>query len=234
MTDDLVTVRGLVDSDFDMPARSFDGKFAGYEQRTIKYGSGGEGTIVDLNFADVDNVICALGSVYNLPTITLGVGQSNKHKSRWGYFGDSLAALLGDDEDLKDCDGRVFSMVFCDGQDGRPAPKPIWNRDADTEKHPDKMVPTAVWIVTAVDGAGAPSAATAPDDGQTNAEYAEELLVGKTRGDFNKAGLADPRLRKDTGLQRSIVDKSFITSLVQLGKVTEDGDGVFQRVASES
>ncbi|KKK59706.1 hypothetical protein LCGC14_3031730, partial [marine sediment metagenome] len=40
----------------------------------------------------------------------------------------------------------------------------------------------------------------------------------------------DPLVRKDTGLQRAITDKSFINDLIQLGKVKEDENGVFQAV----
>ena len=60
-------------------------------------------------------------------------------------------------------------------------------------------------------------------------EWAEANLIGKTKAAFNKWAFADPRIRKDAALQRSISDKSFITSLIQLGKVVEDGDGIFQK-----
>ena len=117
MTQDLISVRGLVDSDFDLPVRSFDGTFANYSSEAA--GNFG-GSIIRLNFGDVDNVIAV--SPYNFPTVSLGLWLSNKKKSGWGYFGDSLAELLPPDEDIKDCIGRKMSLVFCDGQDGRPAP----------------------------------------------------------------------------------------------------------------
>ena len=256
-TDDLVSVRGLVDSDFDLPVRSFDGIFAGYEQEPAR---GYEGTRINLNFNEIENLVTV--APYNLPTVTLNIGQSNKNKSRWGYFGNSLAELLAPDEDIKDCKGRRFSMAFCDGLDGRPEPKPIWQRDAQNawraaqdieaklggqptvpltegEKeslrkqlqdlgpvYPDGQVPTPVWVVTAVDGALVPAAGE--DTSISAAEWAEQNLAGKTRGDFNKWAFADPRVRKDLALQRSITDKSFINSLLQLGRVVEDENGVFQ------
>ena len=224
------SVRGLVDSDFDQPFKQFDGVFSKLEDEPAR---GYEGTRNILNFADVENVICGPGQAYHMPTIALNIGDSTKHKSRWGYFGDSLAALLADNEDIEDAIGKTFSMVFCDGADGRPEPKTIWQREPSPElleKYPDKMIPTAVWIVVALDGASAGATAVA-DDGLDTAEYATKLLIGRNRGDFNKAAFADPRIRKDPALQRSITDKSFIASLVELGVVEEDSDGVFQAVA---
>ena len=130
MSDDLVSVRGLVDSDFDLPVREFDGVFAGYETEPA---SGYEGTRVKLLYGDIDNVVAV--SPYNLPTVTLNMGLSNKRKSRFGYYGDSLGQLEPTDEDINMQDGKIWAgqrhhVVFCDGLDGRPEPKPIWSRDA--------------------------------------------------------------------------------------------------------
>ena len=224
------SVRGLVDSDFDQPFKQFDGVFSKLEEEPAR---GYDGTRNILNFADVENVICGPGQAYHMLTIALNIGDSNKHKSRWGYFADSVLEFLGETEDIQDAIGKTFSMVFCDGADGRPEPKAIWQREPSTEllkEYPDKMIPTAVWIVAALDGASTGVAAV-DDDGLDTAEYATKLLIGKNRGDFNKAATTDSRIRKDAGLTRAILDKSFITSLVELGVVEEDSDGVFQAVA---
>ena len=221
MTQDLISVRNLVDSDFDLPVKSFDGTYGGHESKAA--GNFG-GSITTLNYSDVDNIVSVMP--YNFPTVAISIWDSNKKKSQWGYFGTSLVDYLGPDEDLKDCVGRRMSLVFCDGQGGRPEMKPIYRRDADVEKFPDKMVPQAVWVVTAVEGSSAGPTGEAAS-GVSAAEWAEQNLIGKTRADFNKWAFADPQVRKDTQLQRSITDKSFINSLLQLGRVTEDGDGVF-------
>jgi len=218
---DLVSVRGLVDSDFDMPLRRFTGTFDSYATAPAQ---GYAGTRVDLNYKDIDNVVSV--SPYNFPTAVINLGLSNKNKSKWGYLANSLAKLLPASEDIKDCVGRVMTLVYCDGQDGRPAPELIWSRDADPTEFPDKMVPTPVWKVVEVEGV------TAGGDGATGgsaAEWAEENLIGKTRAQFNKWAFADAKVRKDTALQRSISDKSFITALEQMEKVVEDADGTFQR-----
>ena len=220
MTDtDLVSVRGLVDSDFESPLRKFDGVFEDFKKLPA---SGYEGWRVDLNFKEVDNVVAI--SPYNFPIVVLNFPLSNKNKTRWGYFSNSITALTPPNEDLKDWKGRRMTLVYCDGQDGRPAPKPIWNRDANPEEFPGKIVPTPVWIVTEVEGGVVTSGG-----GVSAAEWAEENLVGKTRAEFNKWAFADPKVRKDTAFQRNISDRSFINSLLQLSRIVEDENGVFQK-----
>ncbi|KKL86855.1 hypothetical protein LCGC14_1940520, partial [marine sediment metagenome] len=187
MTEDLVSVRGLIDSEFDEIVRSFDGIFDGYE--TAK-ASGYEGTRIDLKFKDIDNVIAV--SPYNFPTKVINMGLSNKNGSKWGIFSNSLTAFIPDDEDIKDCADRVMDLEFCDGEGGRLPPKPIWNRDAQTEwkravaldsaiaaeKDADVLsnlqqeranmeevysngeVPTPVWVVLSVEGVTAGSMGT--------------------------------------------------------------------------
>ena len=223
MVEDLVSVRGLKDSDFDNPLRKFKGNFAGYETAPA---TGYEGTRVQLNFNEIE--VLETTEPYNFPITTVNVGQSNKHKSRWGYLADSLAALLADDEDIKDAIGRQMTLVFCDNQDGRPAGKPIWNKEADPAEFPDKMVPTAVWIVTEMEGANAGGSDASSSGAQSAADWAEENIIGKTRADFNKWFFADAKCRKDTALQRTVTDKSFLNGLTQLGRIVENADGIFE------
>ena len=218
---DLVSLRNLVDGGFAELLREFTGTFAEYDTMPAQ---GYSGTRVELRFKDIDNVVAAPGEVYAMPTYTINNGLSNSKKSKWGYLAESIGALIAPEEDIKDCIGKVMKMIYCDGEDGRPDPKPIWNKEADIAKFPDKIVPTALWICTEIDGTSAPG----KDTGIPPAEWAEQNLIGKSRAEFNKWAFADPMVRKDTGLQRSITDKSFINSLLQLGRVTEDGDGIFQ------
>ena len=249
---DLVSVRGLVDSPFDVPYVEFDGVFAGYETEPAK---GYDGTRINLNYGELDNVVCVPGQVYNLPTAVINLPLSNAKKSKFGYYGSSLADLEPPDEDLKDWKGQRHHVVLADGQDGRPEPKSIWSKDAETNYkrsivllaqikeaggdsdaiealkaeleglgviYPKGDVPTPVWVVTSVDGASSPS-------GESIADYAEEHVIGLTRAEFNKWAYSDSKIRKDIAFQRSVTDKSFITSLIQLGRVEENEDGVFQK-----
>ncbi len=62
MNEDLISIHGLVDSDFDDPVRSFEGTFAGFETSPAQ---GYDGTRVELQFKDLDNVIAV--TPYDLP-----------------------------------------------------------------------------------------------------------------------------------------------------------------------
>lgn len=253
MPEDLVSIRNFIDQSFDNPLREFDGTFAGYDKVPAQ---GYEGWRIDLKYKDVDNIVAAPGQVYNLPTVTINLPLSNAPKSRFGYYGSSLAALIKSDQDIKDCDGQRHHVVWTDGVGGRPAPKPIYSKDAKAnwqyavsleaklkisrdeeeiaklkatiaalgEVYEGGMVPTAVWVVTEVDG----SVGEVSSGEASAAEWAKQNLVGKTRIQFNKWAFADGRVRKDKELQRSITDKSFINSLMQLGRIIEDEEGVFQ------
>lgn len=205
MTEDLVSVRGLVDSEFGgTPLRKFTGVLDSYypEDRTF-------GTQVILNFKDVE----VLESVepYNFPTATISIKLSNKKNSGWGVFSESVAALLPEDQDIKDCIGKRIGMEMEVGH------------EYGTDRQTGEPMLGNPWKVFELEGVVAGAKVT------TATDRAKELLAGKTRAEFNKAAYADPIIRKDTALQRAITDKSFINSLIQLGEFTEDENGVISK-----
>lgn len=209
MGENIVTVRGLVDSEFGTPLREFKGNLKEYYPEERQYGDKGSTTVVILNFTDVE-VIRSV-EPYNFPIATISIKLSNKKRSGWGIFADSLAELLPPDADIKDCIGKMLTLKMEEGH--------VYGQDRTTG---DDMVGNP-WHVIEVEGG---SAVGAP---LPNAkDRAKELLIGKTKADFNKAAYADPIIRKDTALQRAITDKSFINSLIQLGEVEEDENGVFK------
>jgi len=221
MTDDLVSIRGLIEGG-GTPLRRFKGIFAEYGTEAA---TGYEGTRVNLNFGPGIEVLQST-EPYNLPTASINLGLSNKKKSKWGYYSDSLATFLPPTEDIKDALTKEHELVYTDGLDGRPSPETtkIWQRDADREQYPDGMVPTPTWIVVGYAGAqkqegGAVESAT---------DKLLKELVGKTRADFNKAALGLDFVKANPDLQRAIIDKSFITGMVATGKAHEDANGVFQ------
>jgi len=171
--------------------------------------------MVVLHFTDIE--VTRSAEPYNFPTATLSIKLSNKKRSGWGIFGDSLAELLPEDQDVKDCVGK---MMHLDMEEGH-----VYGQDRNTG---EDLVGNP-WKVVELEGVVAGKAGVAIP---TAKDRAKELLVGKTRAEFNKAAYADPIIRKDTSLQRAITDKSFITSLVQLGEVEEDENGVFRATGS--
>jgi hypothetical protein len=210
-----------VDSEFGTPLRKFYGILDSYVPEPA---SGYEGTRINLNFKDVD--VLQSTEPYNFPTAIINIGQSNRKKSRWGYFGTSLGNLIPENEDIEDIIGKKIGMVFCDGLEDRPAAKPIWSRDADRAKYPDGELPTPVWVVFEVEGQVAGSGVS------TATEQAKRLLDGKTVSEFNKAAYADPVIKRDTELQRSITDKSFIKAMTASGEFKKDENDVYHRLTS--
>jgi len=205
MADEVVSVHGLVDSEFGTPLREFTGTLDSYYPEERQFG-----TVVVLNFKDVEVIRAA--EPYNFPIATLAIKLSNKKRSGWGIYADSLAAVLPADQDIKDCVGKRLKLEMEEGH--------VYGQDRVTG---DDLVGNP-WKVKELEGGAVAVGAAIP----TAKDRAKELLIGKTRAEFNKAAYADPLIRKDTALQRAITDKSFVNSLVQLGEVVEDENGVFQ------
>ena len=197
-----ISVRGLRDSDFGgTPLREFDGRLADFYPEERRFG-----TFVVLNFTDVDVVESV--EPYNFPIAQIAIKLSGKKNSSWGVFSQSLAPLLRDDEDIKDCKGRRMGMKMKMGYS--------YGKDRET----NESLLGNPWTVVRLEGAVAGKTVSATD-------RAKDLLIGKTKAEFNKAAYADPIIRKDVALQRAITDKTFINTLLQLGQVAEDENGVF-------
>lgn len=235
MDDAPVSIRGLIEGG-GTPLRRFKGKLADYNTEPA---TGYDGTRVNLMFGP-DIEVLQSTEPYNLPTAVINLGLSNKKRSKWGYFSDSLAKFLPAEEDLKDCVGKVVGLVFTDGLDDRPSPEDtkIWNRDEGIKArsaqglageelealgvvYPDGMVPTPVFIVYELEGAAVAEGGAV----ESSADKLLKVLIGNTRAEFNKEAL---KLKPTPELQRAIIDKSFITGMVAAGKAHEDANGVFQ------
>ena len=221
----LVTVRNLKDLEFGgTPLRKFYGILESIYPEERTFGPGSSPQIHNvLNFKEVE--VIETVEPYNFPIAVISIKASDKKSSGWGLFGESLLKFLSEDEDIKDCVGRKFGLEMEVGH--------VYGKDRQTGED----MTGNPWLVFELEGASAE--APAAKDGKvkvkvTAGERAEELLDNKTRAEFNKSFYADPLCRKDTALQRSVTDKSFINSLVQLGKFTEDEDGVFHKVNKEN
>jgi hypothetical protein len=121
--------------------------------------------------------------------------------------------------------GKRWHLVYTDGQDGRPMPDTTktYSRDADLEKYPDKLVPTQLWVVKSIEGMG--GTATSAKSAQ---QVALELIVGKTRAEFNAEAFKNTAIKSDVTFQRSITDKSFIEAMLGAAVIVEDENKVFQ------
>jgi hypothetical protein len=231
MSDELDSIRGLVEGGTNTPLRRFIGLFKGNqpEQKT-----GNTGTYVqnNLQFADIE----VLESVepYNFPTATIGISGSNRKSSKWGVFADSLVTLLDagipegtPDEQrkgLKDCFDHKIGMVFADGQEGRPEPPKMYNGAKKAE------VPTPVWMAYSFDGQTLGTGGV-----KSVEEILYEKLDGHTITEFNGEALAEELVRNSPEFLQKVSKPvgdagNFATEAVAAGKFSLDAGGVYRRI----
>lgn len=242
------SIRGLVDTDVG-PLRKFTGVFDSMPDEKKTYGEGDKkrvSTQISLNFKDIE-VIEAI-EPYHFPIFTVLLSESNRKKSKYGVFGQSLAVVLDMQYtpeqldpsspeyikpsarmDLKDCIGKRMGLVLADGEEGRPTPPDLFDGRANEGKGGD--VPTPCWTVYMVEGIG-----VLGEQGNTPNDKAMELLDGKTLAAFNKLALADPTIRADGDLLAAIslpasAPNSFGNTMITSGQFTKDKTGVFHKVA---
>ncbi|KKM75274.1 hypothetical protein LCGC14_1391820 [marine sediment metagenome] len=243
----MVTTRNLIDSDVG-PLRRVTGILDSIPTDRQTYGQGEtakESTRISINLKELE-VLEAI-EPYHFPIYTASMTLSNRKKSRWGVFGQSLNDILdsqysaeqldptnpaylkpSDRMDIKDCIGKRVGIVMADGEGGRPARVMLFDGRAEGGKGAD--VPTATWMVYSVEGVG-----VAGGQGQSAADLAASLLDGKTLADFNAAALANPVIRADTALLQSIskpptAPDSFANSMLTAGKFTKDAQEVYHKV----
>ena len=199
---EIITVRNLVESEFGTPLRKFYGVLDSYYPDEGKFG-----TRVVLNFKELK--VIETVEPYNFPTAVISIKLSNRKRSAWGIFGESLVKLLSENQDIKDCQGMRIGMVMTP------------NHDYGENRQTGEKIIGSAWEVFEVAGKVAGAAETSALD------EAKKLLDGKTRAEFNRTAYANPIIRQDVNFQRAVTDKSFINSMVQLGEFTEDENGIF-------
>jgi len=211
------------------PLRDFWGRF---DDAIEEPATGYDGTRVNLSFSELDVKATAPGEVWNMPTYVISMGLSNRPRSRWGYFSKSISPLMPDDEDIASGGpanngqkGKMMHLQLTDGQDGRPAGKPIYNKKmVGSEKYPDGSVPTSVWVVVEIEGGK--GVAAAPIANLRN--HALELCVGKTKATYATALMSDAAVKGDSSFFKTIIDKSFMTTALQLKELVEV-NGAYQK-----
>lgn len=245
------SARGLIESDLG-PLRRFIGTLDSYPSETQTWGEGTPDERTSkrrsYNFKDIE-VIEAV-EPYPFPIYTIGLTESNRKKSRYGVFSDSLVEILDsvltpsqldpnspefvqtkDRMDWPDCLGKRLGIVLADGQDGRPPMHNLFDGRATDDKHPKGQdVPTAAWEVYMVEGVG-----TKGGSGKSPIDTTMELLDGKTLAEFNQLAYASDAVRGDVALLQAIgmpatAPNSFANKMVTEGKFTKDEAGVYHKV----
>ena len=205
--EDLISIRGLTDGFEDTPLREFLGTLDGYPslQRNNR-------TIVSMNFTDVE--IIESTSPYPFPVASIEFALSNRKKSAWGIWSESVNELIPEDADMPYLVGKRLHLKRTPGH-------MLWSqRDG-------KEVERNCWELQAILGEGEGVAT-----GLNAAEIALEMLKGKTEQEFNQAIFQSQEFRASTDsatVQQNIISKTFIPAVLASGVVVKDADGRFQR-----
>jgi len=237
-----ITTRNLIDADIG-PLRRFTGLLDSFTTEPQTFGEGvsaRQSTRITLNFSDLE--VLETIEPYHFPIFTVSMTMSNRKKSRWGVYGESLNSILDSQYteeqlnptspeyikpqermDISDCLKKRMGLVMADGEAGRPESPMLFDGRTNADR------PTPTWMVYEVEGVGVAGGGVSARD------IAESLLNGRTLADFNKAALANPIIRNDTALLQAIsmpatAAGSFANVLVKAGRFTKDAQGVYQKV----
>jgi hypothetical protein len=215
-----ISARNLQDTGVG-PLRKYYGDVASIsDPPEERQGTSGTYSVVVFRLSNVE--VIQSTEPYAYPVAEFSISLSNRKKSRWGFFADSLVKFLKPEEDVKDIVGRRVGLVYTDGVDGRPAPKKTWDRRADEGKGAE--VPSPAWEIFEV--VGVQTAGSASD----GLAEVKKLLDGKSLAEFNKAVFAIPAVKADANLQRSITDRSLVNTLVQMGEFNKDANDIYHKV----
>ena len=210
---DQISIRGL--KDFGTPLREFTGVLDTYntelDTKWADPAKGKEGTTrVILSFKDLK--VLKSTEPYNFPVAQITINYSERKSSTWGVFSESLAKCIADTEDLKDQKGREFHLELTPGHK--------FGKDRQTGAD----IVRDCWEVKAVKGAGVAA-------GQKSATAtALELLDNKTEAEFNQVVFQNAVVKQDSGLFGAILNRTFLPTMLESGKVTRDGDNRYHVV----
>ncbi len=201
--------RGLEDGFPSIPVTHFKGKLEKFSTEIATEGKAAGKEYIYLSFSDLK--VIETKEPWNFPILQLPrIPNSNRKKSTWGILAQSGLKFLKDDEDFPNLVGRMLEMKVTPGH-------MMWDSDKGEE------TPRDCWEIVGVEGTAVASSALSP------LEEAVKLLDGKTEADFNQAAFQSDVVKKG-GLIPAILDRSengFIGSLIAIGRVAKDDNGVF-------
>lgn len=199
------TLRNLSEGFESTPLRHFVGRLAGYDRVEKKP--------TKLNFVDVT----VIESVEPWPQATaeLEIWESNRTKSGWGVFANSVLPYLQPHEDFPALIGRMLEMKYTPGHK-LPVKDKATGKFNDEEKN--------AWEVMSVDGKA--NSAT-PD---TTEDEALNLLDGKTIEVFTPLAINTPVLRSNQNLLPKLTSRTFASEMVSENRATVDAQGVYHKV----
>lgn len=198
------------------PVKEFTGKLVGFRtQRNF------DKQQVVLVFEACE--IIASDAHYPDTRVEIAFNQSEQVNSAWGVVGKSFAVLFG-----TDLENLEWAMVINQRYHMLRTDNHLWFVNKDGQETRSEK-----WEAVGFHTPGQPvvpvSSTPTPSSIDNIEDKLVDLLDNKTYAEFFNSALALPEVKADTQLQVSIMSKSFITSMVQAGRVVED-NGTYKKV----
>jgi hypothetical protein len=231
----MLKTRGFADGFQATPLRDFWGELESFTGEMREPKSGGNPYLVVIyNFKNIE--VIRSEEPYTSPVAQLEIPHSNSKKSKSGYWGASIDAIINATvpPDVPVEDPQVKSQSFLIGKMGHyklmPG-NPIPQKDQATGKFVDVLqdcwklvelrdagtvMQPAAGAAPAVPGAVPPPAAN-PVAATSPRDRALELLNGKTEQEWHNIVFVDPTVKADTNLVNEIVGRTFLTPYIAAG-----------------
>jgi len=209
MSEELVSIRGLIEGFQRTPLREFKGKLESFPTELVTRFQPAK-TYVNLNFTEID--VIETTEPYPFPIAQLSMPYNVRRTSAWTIIADSLAKLIPENQDITNTVGMVYHMKITKGH-------MMWDQAK------GEATAREAWEVIGLTGEGM-------DVGvPMNAEAkALKLLNGKVEEEWNQLVFQDPVVKGDSKLIESILHRQFLPEIEAAGKATKDSNGVWHTV----
>jgi len=206
MSEELVSIRGLIEGFQRIPVREFIGKLESFPTELVTRFTPAK-TYVNLNYSDIE--VIETIEPYPFPIVQISIPLNKRRVSSWTLIADSIAKFIPENQDITNTVGMMYHMKITPGH-------MMWNRDE------GKATPREAWEVIGIAGesmdAGVPVDATA---------RALELLNDKVEEEWNQLVFQDPVVKADSKLIDTILHRQFLPEMKAAGRATNDTNGVW-------
>lgn len=212
MSEELVSIRGLIEGYQRTPLREFKGKLDGFPTELVDRFLPAK-TYVNLNYSEVE--VIETIEPYPFPITQLPMPLNKRRTSSWTIMADSIAKLIPPDQDISNTIGMIHHLKFTPGH-------MMWD-----DKKGESTAREA-WEVIGLSGAGVATANVADAT-----DRALELLDGKVEEEWNQLVFKDATVKGDGKLIDSILHRRFLQEMKTAGRATDDSNGIWHVVKTE-
>jgi len=206
MSEELVSIRGLIEGYQRSPLREFKGKLERFTTELVDRFPPAR-TYVNLNYNDIEVIESV--EPYPFPIAQLSFPLNKRKVSQWTVYADSLAKLIPENQDIRNTVNMIHHMKLTSGH-------MMWNRDE------GKATAREAWEVIGLAGEGAIQ--SSPMDAVARAL---ELLDGKAEEEWNQLVFQNAVVKGDAKLIDNILHRVFLPEMESTGKISKDTNGIW-------